>query len=259
MTSVTVGGIVAEVEGDGFPVVMVHGLGATSNMFQPQMETLRPYRVIRVDLPGSGRSPAPAETPSFEQFAEQVVGVAKLLGVTQAHFVGHSMGTILCQMIAAASPTLVRAMILIGGLAEPSEATRKGLGARAQLARTEGMLPIAEQIIAGALSASTRASQPVTVAFVRESIMRQNPEGYAKTCEALAAAQAADARLISAPALLLTGSDDAVNPPSVAEALRARIAGASLSLIGGAGHWLPVEKPAECNQRIADFLKRVAQ
>jgi len=99
----------------------------------------------------------------------------------------------------------------------------------------------------------------VTVAFVRESIMRQNPEGYARTCEALAAARATDPRLVAAPTLLLTGSDDAVNPPSVAEALRGKISGASLSLVPGAGHWLPVEKPAECNQRIADFLKRVAQ
>ncbi len=259
MTSVTVGGIVAEVEGEGFPVVMIHGLGGTSNLFQPQMETLRGYRVVRVDLPGSGRSPAPQETPTFARFAEQVHGVAKLLGITQAHFVGHSMGTIICQAIAAAAPDLVRSLLLFGALAEPTEATRKGLGARAALARAEGMTPIAEQILAHALSASTRASQPVAVAFVRESIMRQNPEGYALSCEALAAAEAADARLISAPTLLLTGDADAVNPPSVAEALRARISGARLSLIDRAGHWLPVERPAECNQRIADFLKRVEQ
>jgi 3-oxoadipate enol-lactonase len=259
MTTVAVGSVVAEVEGEGFPVITLHGLGGTSNLFQPQMETLRSWRVIRIDLPGSGRSPVPQEKPTFAGFAEQVTGVAKLFGVTQAHFVGHSMGTIICQMIAAGSPGLVRSLTLVGALAEPTEATRKGLAARAQLARTEGMAPIADQIIAGALSAATRSSQPVTVAFVRESIMRQNPEGYAKTCEALATAEAADPRLISAPALLLTGSDDAVNPPSVAEALRAKISGASLSLIAGAGHWLTVEKPAECNQRIADFLKRVEQ
>jgi pimeloyl-ACP methyl ester carboxylesterase len=258
MTTVSVGGVVAEVEGEGFPVIMLHGLGGTSNLFQPQMVALRSYRVIRIDLPGSGRSPVPQE-PTFAGFAEQVTGVAKLFGVTQAHLVGHSMGTILCQMIAASSPDLVRSLTLLGALAEPTEATRKGLGARVQLARAEGMAPIAEQIVSGAISASTRSSQPVTVAFVRESIMRQNPEGYAKTCEALAASEAADPRLISAPTLLLTGADDAVNPPSVAEALRARISGASLRLITGAGHWLPVEKPAECNQRIADFLKRVEQ
>jgi pimeloyl-ACP methyl ester carboxylesterase len=259
MTSVAVGGVMAEVEGEGFPVIMLHGLGGTSNLFQPQMETLRSWRVIRIDLPGSGRSPVPQENPTFVGFAEQVTGVAKLFGVTRAHFVGPSMGTIVCQMITATAPDLVRSLTLIGGLAEPTDATRKGLAARAQLARTEGMAPIAEQIVAGAISAATRANQPITVAFVRESIMRQNPEGYARTCEALAAAEAVDPRLISAPTLLLTGSDDAVNPPSVAEALRAKIPGASLSLIAGAGHWLPVEKPAECNQRIADFLKRVEQ
>ena len=259
MTSVAVGGIVAEVEGDGFPVVMVHGLGATSNLFQPQMEALRAYRVIRVDLPGSGRSPVPAETPTMNGFAEAVVSVMKVLGATQAHFVGHSLGTIVCQIIAATQPALVRSLTLFGAIAEPTEATRTSLGNRIKLARSEGMVPIADQIIAGALSASTKASQPVTVTFVRESIMRQNPEGYAKTCEALAAVRAADARLISAPTLLVTGDADAVNPPSVAEALRAKIAGASLSIVDRAGHWLPVEKPAECNQRIADFLKRVEQ
>jgi 3-oxoadipate enol-lactonase len=259
MTSVAVGGIVAEVEGDGFPVVMVHGLGATSNLFQPQMEALRAYRVIRVDLPGSGRSPVPAGTPTIAGFAEAVVSVMKVLGATQAHFVGHSLGTIVCQMIAATQPSFVRSMILFGAIAEPTDATRAALGNRVKLARSEGMAPIADQIIGGALSASTRTTQPVTVAFVRESIMRQNPEGYAKTCEALAAVQAVDARLISAPTLLVTGDADAVNPPSVAEALRARISGASLSIVDRAGHWLPVEKPAECNQRIADFLKRVEQ
>ena len=54
MTTVTVGPIVAEVTGEGMPVVMIHGLGGTSNMFQPQMPALAGYRVVRIDLPGSG-------------------------------------------------------------------------------------------------------------------------------------------------------------------------------------------------------------
>ena len=69
MTTVAVNGVVAEVAGEGPAVVMVHGLGGTSNAFQPQMEALRSYRVVRIDLPGSGRSPLPAGEASFAAFA----------------------------------------------------------------------------------------------------------------------------------------------------------------------------------------------
>src|SRR5258706_441890 len=98
----------------------------------------------------------------------------------------------------------------VGGPVDPPEAARAGLAARAQLARSEGMEPIAEQIIAATLSAETKVQRPAAVAFVRESIMRQPADGYAKHCEALAKAMAADHRMITAPTLLLTGDADVV-------------------------------------------------
>jgi 3-oxoadipate enol-lactonase len=257
LTTVAVNGVVAEVAGEGPAVVLLHGLGGTSNAFQPQLEALRSYRVARIDLPGSGRSALPAGEASFAGFVEAVLGVIKALGIEGAHFVGHSLGSILCQMIAAAEPSLVRSLFFFGGTAEPAESTRTAMRGRAELARREGMAPIADQVVESALSASTRASQPVTVAFVRESLMRQNPEGYARTCEALAKATAADPRLISAPTFFLTGDADAVNPPGVARALADRIAGARAATVDRGGHWLMVEKPVESNRWIADFLKQV--
>ena len=119
------------------------------------------------------------------------------------------------------------------------------------------MAAIADQIVAHALSASTRASQPAAVAFVRESLMRQDPEGYARTCEALAKAKAVDPSRIEAPALLITGDADTVNPPSVARELADRIRGGRLAMVDRGGHWLPIEKPAESNRWIAEFLKQV--
>jgi pimeloyl-ACP methyl ester carboxylesterase len=255
MTTLTVGNTVAEVSGDGFPVVMVHGLGGTSNMFQPQMAALSGYRVLRVDLPGSGRSARPHEPLSMEVMAEAVKRTASAAGIARAHFVGHSMGTIVCQKLAVSDPALVASLTLFGALAEPSDATREGLGKRAGLARSGGMSDIADAIVAGALSGHTRENAPAAVAFVRESITRQDPESYARSCEALARATAADARRISAPTLLVTGEDDAVNPTGVARALADSIKGAAFSTVDRCGHWATVENPRESSRRLADFLK----
>ena len=257
MTTVAINGLVADVEGEGYPVVMIHGLGGTSNTFQPQIEALRSNRVIRVDLPGSGRSAVRPVTPTMGDFTEAVLAVTSLLGLGRAHFVGHSLGTLVCQAIAAERPDLVASLTLFGALAEPAEATRRGLAGRAELARREGMAGIADQIVANALSASTRATQPAAVAFVRELLMRQNPEGYARTCEALAGAEAVDTRLIAAPAMLVTGDADTVNPPSVGRALADRMPSAKFATIDRGGHWLTIEKPAESNRCIAEFLKQL--
>jgi pimeloyl-ACP methyl ester carboxylesterase len=213
--------------------------------------------VIRPDLPGAGRSPIPHDEVSIDSFVSSIIGMARALGVERAHFVGHSMGTLVCQHLATREPGLVASLVLFGGLLEPPEPARIGLAGRARTARSDGMEPIAEQIIAATLSAETKSDRPAATAFVRESLMRQDPEGYAKHCEALSKAIAADHRLIAAPTLLVTGDADVVAPPSMAQTLRDRIAGASLSMVDRCGHWVTIEKPVECNERMSAFLKRI--
>ena len=213
--------------------------------------------MIRIDLPGAGQSPPLNGTPSVEGLADAVVRAARTLGVERAHFVGHSMGTIICQLIAAEHAGLVASLTLFGPLSEPSDAMRTGLAARARLARQSGMTPIADQIIEAALSSDTKSSRPAVVAFVRESVMRQDPEGYAGHCEALAKTQAADHRMIAAPALLVCGDADSTAPASAARGLAERLKGASVVVLERSGHWLTLEKPAECNDKMRDFIARL--
>ena len=254
MTALTVAGLAVETAGEGFPMVMIHGLGGTANTFQPQMEALHSYRVIRIDLPGAGRSPLGHAKPSLDSFADDVVRVLGALGVSRAHFVGHSMGTLVCQCLAAERPDFVESLLLFGALIEPSESMRTGLPNRARTARSEGMAPIAEQIVEGALSPDTRASRPITVAFVRESIMRQDPEGYAQHCEALARMQAVEHRRIAAPALLVAGESDGMATAGVARDLAGRLKSARVAVVERSGHWLTVERPNECNRIMGEFL-----
>jgi pimeloyl-ACP methyl ester carboxylesterase len=256
MSTVMVERMAVEVDGSGSDaVVLVHGLGGTSNVFTPQLDAMSGFRCIRPDLPGSGRSPAPGPL-SIQLYVDTIARAVRALGVSRAHFIGHSMGTIVCAHLAAQQGALVRSLALFGPLLAPPDAARAGLRERAQLARSDGMAPIAEQIVRVATSSDTKASQPVTVALVREMLMRQDAEGYAKSCEALAAAEPADASLIRCPTVLVTGDEDVVAPPQAVRQMGERIAGARVQILSRCGHWTTFERAREVNGVLRDFYAR---
>src|SRR5258708_2286679 len=144
-----------EDEGEGPAIVCVHGLGGSSNTYTPLMPAMLRHRVIRVDLPGSGGSQRVEGELSIERYVDVVRGVCARLGVTRAHWVGHSMGTIVVQHIAAADAKLVASVALFGPLIAPPDAARTAMKARAQKARegAAGMHEITQALLNAALSA----------------------------------------------------------------------------------------------------------
>lgn len=256
MATQFVGNLAVEIEGDGSPIVCVHGLGGSSNTWTPLMRAMQGHRTIRIDLPGSGRSSRLTGELSIARLAEAVLNVCHQLDITQAHFVGHSLGTIVCQYIATHHRQQVLSLALFGPFPCPPEAGRPGILARADKAATGGaiaMQEIADAIVVAATSKETREQQPAVVALIRESVMRQSPEGYSENCKALAVAEGAALEEISVPTLLVTGDQDGVAPPAVVAAMKDRIAGSRMVVLEGCGHWTTFEKPYECARELVNF------
>ena len=249
-----------EDEGEGAAVVCVHGLGGSSNTFTPLMPVLARYRVVRIDLPGSGRSQRAEGPLSMARYADLVQTVCARLGVTRAHMVGHSMGNIVLQHVAVAAPKLVASLALFGPLIAPPDAARTAIRARGEKAKTEGaagMHEITLALLNASISADTRARLPLAIAFVRESLMRQDGEAYARSCEALAEAGPAPVERIEAPVLLVTGDEDGVAPPQSVRAFAEKLHSAKSTrvvVLPRCGHWTPIERPEECARELRDFL-----
>lgn len=259
MTTQYIDGVAVEIDGDGAPVVCLHGLGGTGNTWTPVMKALRNRKVIRIDLPGSARSGSVAGSLTIERMVDAVITVCRQLSVSGATFLGHSMGSIVCQHLALREPALVKTLALFGPLACPPEAARPNIRARAQKALTGGaaaMQEIADAIVQGGTSASTRDALPVAVALVRESLMRQDAKGYGQSCEALAAVQSAALEDIRVPVLLVTGDEDAVAPPTTVAEMARRLPNARVVVLNRCGHWTTFERPVECTNQLEEFLYR---
>jgi len=251
-------GLVCEVHGNGTPVLMLHGLGGSSNTFEPLMPALGSYRTIRPDLPGAGRSPLPSMQLGVDDILSTLLGVLETADVDQVHLIGHSFGTLLCQHLAMRLPKRVLSLSLFGALTQPPQPARDGLRSRAAQVRKNGMTDCADTIIAASLSAHTRHSNPVAMAFVRETLMRQTRDGYAANCEALAGARAVDASRLPCPVLVVTGRDDAVTPVSMGQEISDKCPQGSLQILEQCGHWTPIEQPAACVSALRQFLPAVS-
>jgi 3-oxoadipate enol-lactonase len=245
--------------GGGDAVLMIHGLGGTSNTWTALADAFARFTTLRFDLPGSGRSHRVEGPLSIDRFLQAALRVLGANGIERAHVVAHSLGTIVACHLAAREPRMVRSLALFGPLLAPPDAARANIRGRGDKARSEGvagMQAIADALVQSATSAESKAKRHAAIAFVRETVMRQDAEGYARTCDALADATAADTARIACPTLLVTGDEDVVAPPHSVRAMSEKIAGSRVEVLRGCGHWEPIEKPDECIELLRRFYER---
>jgi 3-oxoadipate enol-lactonase len=247
--------LAVESSGTGPAVVLLHGIGGTSNVYQVQADALSAaYQVIRPDFAGAGRSPV-ADGISVDSHAADIAAVLDTLGVGPAVVVGQSMGVLVARTLAARYPDKVAALALLAPVEPPpDDAGREAIRERVALIRAEGTAAVASAIVTRALSAATRSRHPEIAAFVRELVMRQDPEGYARNNEALATATDPGPIPGDLPLLLVSGGDDVLSPPSTARRIADAHGGAEVQVIDDVGHTIPLEAARRTTELLSTFI-----
>jgi 3-oxoadipate enol-lactonase len=238
----------------GEPVLMIHGLGGTCNVWAAQAGVLsRFFPVYCPDNRSSGRSPV-ADSVNIISMVNDLVELLDHHQLTAVHVVGHSLGSVVAQWLAVMHPARVRDLSLVGPIQSPAEATRNALRERAAKARADGLVGIANLTVQVGTSALTKALKPEVAGFVREMVMAQPTEGYAQNCEAIAGIEAAPIDTLSCPTLVITGDEDNTSPPAVARALSRKMPKAQFHLVARCGHWMPIEQAEVLSRILLDFI-----
>ena len=235
-------------------VVFSNSIGTTLEMWDGQVPALAErYRCLRYDTRGHGRSPVVDRPIGIADLADDLAGLLEALAIPKAHVVGLSLGGMTAQAFALRHPGRLDRLALMATAAHlpPPEAWR----ARAETVRTQGMGAIVEAVIPRWFTPSFVQHAPDQVAAVRERFLANDPRGYARCCEAIAAM---DLRLaisrITAPTLILAGAGDPATPVAMMVEIRDRIAGAVLHVLPEAAHLLAIEQSETVTAKLIQFL-----
>jgi 3-oxoadipate enol-lactonase len=253
MTSVAVHHVITG--RDDAPVVVLHGsLGSTLAMWEPQVGPLAErFRVVRYDLRGHGRSPAPPGPYTLADLAADATALLDHLGVDRAHHVGLSLGGMVTMQLAATSPARVDRLVLCCTAAHLPPARR--WHDRAAAVREEGIGAVAAAVVERWLTAGLAADDPDLVGRLLAMVLETSDEGYAGCCEAVATMDLRDdLASITAPTLLVVGDEDPATPREHAEVIAGGAADARVVTVGPAAHLANVEQPDAVTSRIIAHL-----
>jgi 3-oxoadipate enol-lactonase len=248
-------------EGQGEPLLMIHGFPLSSDLYQPQRAALsHRFRVITPDLRGMGRSDVLPGSYSMDTYADDMAALLDHLGIGQAIVGGMSMGGYVLFALLRRHPDRVKGIILINTkAAADTEDARQGRYKMAEQARSESASAIAETMLPKMLTQQTREQQADLADFVHRMMAATPVDGIIGALEAMAQRPDSTALLgsIQVPTLIITGSEDALIPPAVAQELHSTIPNAELVIIDGAAHAAVLERPAAVNRAIEEWAMRL--
>ena len=247
-------------EGEGSPVVMIHGFASSLETWAPVIPELRVrHRVLAMDLKGFGWTDRPPGDYSPEAQARLVLALMDERGIDRAAFVAHSYGASVVLAIALIAPERVSRIAIYDGWVYSSQ-----LPTFFHMARADGLGEAMFAIWYG-----ERSEDRIALAFHDRSFVTQElvddveramrrPGTHAAALAAVRAmryeSQEARYHEIEQPALLLWGREDIVTPVGVGERLARDLPGARLVVYPACGHFPMIEHARQSTRELMRFL-----
>lgn len=246
-------------QGSGKPLLLVHGFPLDHSMWRGQIEGLADkFRVIAPDLRGFGESEVTEGTTTMQQFADDLAHLLDALQITEpVAFCGLSMGGYIGWQFVARHRNKLAALIIADSRAvADSQKAAAGRLETADKVEKEGSKVVATAMLPKLFPAAAIEKGEPFVKATEAVMLAAPPAGVAAALRGMAERPDYTNELakIDVPTLIICGAEDAIAPPAEMEGIAKAIPGAKFVSIAGAGHMAPLEKPAEVNAAIREFL-----
>jgi pimeloyl-ACP methyl ester carboxylesterase len=250
-----------EVHGEGFPLIMIMGLGGNIDWWDPRMirELSKRFKTVMFDNRGAGRTDVSDRKYSIKLFADDTAGLMDALGISRAHVLGISMGGMIAQELVLNYPKKVEKLVLCsttcGGTKSvpPSEDV---MGILMADGSTLSQKEVAKMTIPLILTEDFAKKNPDLVELMMQQMLKApiSNEAFMQQLNAIMEFDTHD-RLphIRAPTLVLHGKQDILVPPGNCSILAEAIPNAKHVYLGKSAHGL-AEEMNEVINSLTDFL-----
>ncbi|MBN2476473.1 MAG: alpha/beta fold hydrolase [Pirellulales bacterium] len=261
MNTLTVNGVeLAFVDrGCGAPLLLVHGFPLDHTMWNAQIDALSlARRVIAPDLRGFGRSGVTDALVTMEQLADDLDALLAAIEVPEpVALCGLSMGGYVAFQFWRRHRARLCALILADTRAmnDSPEMAAARLAMADRVIR-EGPAPLVDNMTPRLFAEATSQNRDDLVESLRQMMLATDPRGIAAASRGMARRPDMTPMLgqIDCPTLVVVGEQDAISPPGEMRELARAIPRARFAEIPNCGHMSPMEKPAEFNEAIEEFL-----
>lgn len=247
-------------EGSRELLLLVHPLGMSRNVWEDVISFFKDdYDILRVDLPGHGKSPDALvqDTWSISLLAIVIMDLVQSLGYQRTHYIGTSIGGAIGQELLLSSPAFLLSMMVTNTDSKIGEESAWKL--RADNVREAGLSKIAKDIVPRWFASAYLQKNPEQVMEWKKALKNTGNEGYAQLCDALASWSSVDrlkSRKDTVPILCVAGSKDPAMPLENMERL-ANLIGDNPLKVMPIGHVPSVEAPDEFNQLLKNWLESI--
>ena len=234
-------------------LVLANSLGTDVTLWDPILDTLmQDFYVIRYDMRGHGGSDTTPGDYSLDQLTDDAQAVIAASGVPSFDFWGISLGGMVGMALGARKADGLRKLVLSNTAAQFDKSVWVQ---RIEAIRQGGMAAVVDAVIGRFYTPAFVQADSIGVRRMRHCVLTQSAEGYIGCCAAIR-----DMTLlpklagISAPALIVTGSQDQSTPTARGEELRAHITGSNIVSLPCA-HIPVTEMPEPYLAAVLPFLK----
>ena len=256
--------------GAGEPILLIPGLGLDHSYYRFGNPLLsRHLQVLAVDPRGIGRSTKSPPPYTVEAWADDFAVMIDKLGFGPIHVLGSSLGGSMALALAQRHPGKLKSLIVVGGFSELDRATELNFRLRLRLIEKLGMSDeVADYMGLWTLTRKFINSDAgfATMRANQANIRANSAQSYSAFVEALlkwGRCQPGQERepkftalldSIKTPTLVVTSDNDHLIPKELSDLIAARIAGAKLVVMPGAGHIPFMEQPEEVVRIVLEFL-----